>query len=284
MTRTSGGELVGSRPLAGEVPPAELQQSLMSAQSPRGMRSGPNRVEGVAGMSESHLEPSPLRAYLATALTGLAARERKRVFQVSDIAAEACAKFDISLYEPRNATDPVHNPEIPDQEVFRLDRQHVTRSDLLIYLADFPSTGAGQELVFACEALIPIIVMASAETRVSRMVTGIPGSIFQVRYRSLEDLYRQLAAQLKDLLPMLMQRRSRFGRHEENRLGRRIRQLRLAKGLTYDDLAQIMGAEFFSANQIEQWEISSDLESNLGLIYLREIADALKVDVGALLR
>jgi DNA-binding transcriptional regulator YiaG len=112
---------------------------------------------------------------------------------------------------------------------------------------------------------------------------GIPGSTFQVRYDSLEDLYRQLAAQLEDLLPILMHRRSKLRRHEENRLGKRIRQLRLAKGLTYDDLAQIMGAEFFSAAQIEQWEISSDLESNLGLIYLREIANALKVDVGALL-
>jgi DNA-binding transcriptional regulator YiaG len=237
----------------------------------------------VAGMSESPLESSPLRAYLATALTGLVGPERDRVFQVSDIAAKACAKFRISLYEPRNATDPVHHPEIPDQEVFRLDRRHVTHSDLLIYLADFPSTGAGQELVLAYEALIPIIVMASSGTKVSRMVMGIPGSTFQVRYDSLEDLYRQLAAQLEDLLPILMHRRSKLRRHEENRLGKRIRQLRLAKGLTYDDLAQIMGAEFFSAAQIEQWEISSDLESNLGLIYLREIANALKVDVGALL-
>jgi DNA-binding transcriptional regulator YiaG len=231
---------------------------------------------------DNHLGPSPLRAYLATALTGLADSERNHVSAVSDLAAAVCSEFDISLYEPRKATDPVHHPEVPDQQVFRLDRQQVTRSDLLIYLADYPSTGAGQELVFAYEALIPIIVMANTNTQVSRMVTGIPGSTFQVRYKSLEDLRGQLFDQLKSLLPILMQRRARFRNHKQNRLGERIRQVRESKGLTHDDLAQAMGTEFFSTSQIEQWEQSSDLESNLGLIYLREIANALKVDLGAL--
>jgi hypothetical protein len=241
------------------------------------------KIEGVVGMRDNHLQPSPLRAYLATALTGLASSERKHVSDVSDLAAATCAEFGISLYEPRKATDPVHHPEVPDQEVFRLDRQRVTQSDLLIYLADYPSTGAGQELVFAYEALIPIIIMASTKTQVSRMVTGIPGSTFQVRYESIEELRGQLFNQIKSLLPILMQRRARFRHHEQIRLGERIRQVRVSKGLTYNDLAQMLDIGFFSASQIEHWEQSSDLESNLGLIFLREVANALKVDLADLL-
>ena len=234
-------------------------------------------------MRDSHPKSAPLRAYLATALTGLANGERHHVSEVSDLAAAICTEFGIELYEPRKATDPVHHPEVPDQEVFRLDRQHVTHSDLLLYLADYPSTGAGQELVFAYDALVPIVVMADTKTQVSRMVTGIPGSTFQIRYRNLQDLRTQLFDQLKFLLPILRERRSRIGRHEQNRLGERLRRARVSRGLTYDDLAQIMGAAFFSASQIRKWEQSSDLESNLALIYLGEIANALEIDPGALL-
>jgi hypothetical protein len=243
----------------------------------------PDRVEGVTGMPDDHLQPSSLLAYLATALTGLADSERKHVSEVSDLAAATCAEFGISLYEPRKATDPVHHPEVPDQEVFRLDRQHVTQSDLLIYLADYPSTGAGQELVFAYEALIPIIIMANTKTQVSRMVTGIPASTFEVRYETVEELRYQLFDQLKSLLPILIQRRVRLSRHEQNRLGQRIRQARLSKGLSYDDLARMINLEPFSASQIEQWEQSSDLENNLGIMYLREMASALKIDLADLI-
>ncbi len=234
-------------------------------------------------MPDSPVEPAPLRAYLATALTGLAGNERAHVSQISDVAAAACTELNISLYQPRKATDPVHHPGVPDQEVFRLDRQQVTRSDLLIYLADYPSTGAGEELVFAYEALIPIVLIASKKTQVSRMVTGIPGSSFQVRYEKPEDLSRQLSHQLKSLLPLLVQRRNRLSQHGQNRFGEKIRQARISKGLSHEDLAAIMGTEFFSAGQIAQWEQSDDLESNLRLIHLREIARALNVDPGSLL-
>jgi len=283
MTTASGGALVGSSPQPRGGSRAEQRLTSPSGGMQQDMRDQPGQAEGLAGTPVDHLESSPLRAYLATALTGLANGERNHVFEISDLVAAVCSDFGISLYEPRKATDPVHHPEVPDQEVFRLDRRQVTQSDLLIYLADYPSTGAGQELIFAHEAIIPIIVMASAKTQVSRMVTGIPGSTFQIRYEGLEDLRAQLIGQLKPLLPILIQRRTRFRRYQQNRLGERIRQIRTSKGLTYNDLAQMMGTRSFSAGQIEQWEQSSDLESNLSLIYLREVADALGVALKTLL-
>jgi hypothetical protein len=54
-------------------------------------------------MQARHPESSPLRAYLATALTGLADNERSHVSEVSDLAAATCAEFGIELYEPRKA-------------------------------------------------------------------------------------------------------------------------------------------------------------------------------------
>jgi transcriptional regulator with XRE-family HTH domain len=80
-----------------------------------------------------------------------------------------------------------------------------------------------------------------------------------------------------------MQRRDKFSRHEKNRLGAKIREARLSRGLTYDQLANRMGAEFVTASEIERWEHCGDIESNLGVIHLREIAKALRVDPGALL-
>lgn len=222
-------------------------------------------------------------AYLATALTTLAPMEREHVFAVSDVAASACADVGISLYQPRQVTDPVNDPTIPDHLVFLLDRQKVRRSDLVIFHADYPSTGAGLELVFAHDALIPIVALADRDTKVSRMVTGIPGPLFMVRYAGHEDLHYQLVAQLRAILPFLMTRRAALKGHAGTRLGERIRQLREARGMTHEDLARAAGMRAFTPEEIRQWEEGSDLESNLSVIYLREIATALEVAAADLL-
>jgi hypothetical protein len=231
----------------------------------------------------SDADQGQLRAYLATALTALSPQQRAQVFAVSDVIASACTDAGISLYQPRQKTDPVNDPTIPDHEVFLLDRQKVRRSDLLIYLADHPSTGAGLELVFAHEALIPIVAIADKTTQVSRMVTGIPGPLFLVRYADYEDLRSRLHDQLQAILPSLLTRRDALSWHAGIRLGERIRQLRVARGMTHEDLARIAGMESFSPEQIRQWEKSSDLESNLSLVYLRQIAAAFGVDAAGLL-
>ena len=270
----------------------------ISAREPSQSGLGPGQdtpAGAAAGMQESEqvdLRNGPLsrgvgedriNAYLATALTGLSPQERAHVFEMSDVTADVCDEAGISLYQPRAKTDPVHNPAVPDHEVFRRDRRRVRRSDLLIYLADYPSTGAGLELVFAYEALIPIVVLANQSTRVSRMVTGSPGSLFLVRYRSIEEFREALLERFREILPSLMQKRATLRRHNRNRLGERIRVLREARGMSHEDLAREIGAEFFNASQIREWEESSDVESNLNTMYLREIAAALNAKAADLL-
>ncbi|SEG89632.1 Helix-turn-helix domain-containing protein [Thermomonospora echinospora] len=230
--------------------------------------------------------PAPaadLQAYLASALTGLDAERRAEVFALSDVVAEVCRAAGIDLYEPRQRTDPVHHHHIPDGEVFRLDRRRVTRADLLIYLAHQPSTGSGQELVIARGALVPIVVVAYEDAKVSRMVTGLPGTVL-VRHRDLPSLTERLAEQLEALRPLLVRRRAEFAEHTRDTFGERLRRLRQARGLTHEDLAAAMRVPgLISATELADWETGSDLESDLHLVQLRELAAALDVPLADLL-
>ncbi|MEY9962005.1 ribosome-binding protein aMBF1 (putative translation factor) [Streptacidiphilus sp. MAP12-16] len=226
--------------------------------------------------SGSSREIEQLQAYLASALTALGAGERARIFEISDVIAEVCQSCGIALYEPRKITDPVHHPDISDTEVFRLDRQRVVRSDLVIYLADQPSTGAGQELVFATEAMTPIVVVAQSDLNVSRMVTGMPGRTAIVRYSQARDLRTELTQGIVELRPTLEQRRRVLREYTGNGLGSRIRELREARGMTYQEVARavrIPGG--ITAQQIRLWEQSSDRDNNMSILFLRELAAAL---------
>jgi DNA-binding transcriptional regulator YiaG len=104
-----------------------------------------------------------------------------------------------------------------------------------------------------------------------------------VRYTDHQDLHSRLLNQIRDILPSLLTRRDSLKGHAGIRLGERIRELRIARRMTHEDLARVAGMESFSPEQIRQWEESTDLESNLSVIYLRKIAAALEVAAADLL-
>src|SRR5664279_648991 len=101
-----------------------------------------------------HTGEADFRGYLASALTGLSGSQRRRLFRISDIIEEVCSANSVDLYQPRFRTDPVHHSSVPDNVVFAKDKANVLSADLLVFIADWPSTGAGQELIFASQALI----------------------------------------------------------------------------------------------------------------------------------
>lgn len=227
----------------------------------------------------------PLHAYLASALTGLDGAQRQLIFQLSDAIGVVCHDLGISLYEPRKNTDPVHHASVPDSDVFHpdLDRERVLRSDLLVYLAHYPSTGAGEELDFALNALVPIIVIAHRSTRVSRMITGIPGLVVVLEYDEPEELRTLLGEKLAQIRPLLVQRALAFGTYDVNIVGDRIRSLRQQQGLTRADIAKATAGRFpISVEMIARWETQTDRDSDLSLVQLREIATALKTTVADL--
>jgi transcriptional regulator with XRE-family HTH domain len=223
----------------------------------------------------------PLRAYLASALTGLTEEQRQLVFQLSDAIKLVCDEYGIDLYEPRKQTDPVHHADVPAGEVFRIDRERVLASDLVIHLCHFPSTGAGEELDFAHSALLPIFLVSHGATRVSRMVTGIPGLKAIITYSEPDELRQALRDALIQIRPVLEQRKLAFSSYDRNVVGEKVRLLREAQGLTRDDVAKAAG-EWLDVEILRQLEESSDRLANPNLITLRQIAAVLKTTVAEL--
>jgi hypothetical protein len=226
-----------------------------------------------------------LDAYLATALTGLSEADRIRVFGISDAISNACRQAEIELYEPRKSTDPVHHPNVSDYDVFQLDREKVSTSNLLLYVADFPSTGAGQELIIASNSLVPVVAVANASFRVSRMVTGMPGDFTLLRYESVDELESTLATTLRNMRPNLERRKEVAAAYQGNQIGMEMERIRKSRGMTYEDVAAAFRVpKSVTARQIEQCEKSSDLQNNLSVLFLRELAIALNVETASLLR
>ena len=225
--------------------------------------------------------PLKLDAYLASALTGLEEAERQHLIKVSEIVASVCKGLDIDLYEPRKSTDPVNHPGVPAGDVYNLDRERVLRSDLVVHVADFASTGAGEELDFALSALIPIVLLAHGDTRVSRMVAGIPALKLMITYGDLDDLRVQLRNRLNDIRPILEQRKMAFADFDKNMVGHKIRITREECGLTKEDVATHLGA-VLTVERIRQIEGSIDSVSNPSLLELRKLAAVLKTTVADL--
>jgi transcriptional regulator with XRE-family HTH domain len=222
----------------------------------------------------------PLQAYLACALTGLSPERRQLVFQLSDDITTICKEYDITVYEPRKKTDPVHHPEVPDTDVFRIDRQRVLSSDLLILLTHYASFGAGEELDFAYSALVPILMISHSENPVSRMVTGVPSFKLQIMYSEPEDLRRELHERLAEIRPILVERKLAFSEYDVNLVGEKIRLLREAHQLTREEIAA--KAPQLTVELLRQIEEGTDHLSNPSLLHLRQIAAVLKTTVADL--
>jgi transcriptional regulator with XRE-family HTH domain len=222
----------------------------------------------------------PLDAYLAYALTNLDQEQRDVIFKIADDVSRICAEEGITLYDPRKKTDPSHHSEVADSEVFRIDHERVLSSDLVIHLCHFPSTGAGEELAFAYDALVPIILISRSGTRVSRMVTGIPCFKLHISYEEPEDLGSELGDRLAEVRPILEQRKLAFSKYDANIIGDKIRLIREELRLTRDDIAR--NAPHVTAAMLKQIEESSDRVSNPSITQLREVATLLKTTVADL--
>jgi transcriptional regulator with XRE-family HTH domain/nucleoside 2-deoxyribosyltransferase len=229
-------------------------------------------------------EAAPLRleAYLACALTGLNAEQRRHAFLVSDIVDAVCQELEIDLYQPRKATDPVNHTDVSAEQVFQIDKERVLSSDLVIHICDYPSTGSGEELDFALAALIPIVLLSHAETRVSRMVTGIPAFKLIVTYADLDELRIELKERLREIRPILEERKLAFAVFDKNIVGNRIRLLREEQHLTREDLAS-HSSDLITVNRLRNLEESTDKISNPSLLELRSLSAILKTTVADLL-
>ena len=232
-------------------------------------------------LTQMEAAPLPLNAYLASALTGLSDDEREHLFAVSDLATSVCEELGIEVYEPRNSTDPVIHPDVPSGEVFEKDRQRVLSSDLVIHIADFASTGAGEELDFALAALIPIVLISRGDSVVSRMVLGIPALKLHVTYHTLDELKVELRQRLSEIRPILEERKLSFSEFDNNIVGNKVRLLREQACLTREELASNLDG-LITVDRLRAIEDSNDKVSNPSLLELRSLSALLKTTVADL--
>jgi transcriptional regulator with XRE-family HTH domain len=207
-----------------------------------------------------------LHGYIATALTGLDVDSREAIMFVSSKIAETAKSYDVYVYQPRKATDPLFNKDVDPRVVYQLDRKRVVSADLLFVIANRPSFGVGQEIEIATSHSIPTILIVREESKnISRMVTGSPAHMLSViTYSSPEDLEHKLRDVLQTHVPALRRRKSFIGSPDALALGHRLASLRIRKGYdSPDELADTLG---ISARLLEAIEKGYYQSASIDLI------------------
>ena len=201
----------------------------------------------------------PLHAYVATALTGLSGDEAEAITWVSHDIAQIAKQYDVYVYQPRLATDPVLHAEVSPSAVYVLDRRRVASADLLIFLANKPSFGAGQEIEIAASYNKPTLIVAREGTKISRMVLGSFANLLNVIYYAKpEDLRSQLRDVFNAQMSRIRRARQLARRSAAIQVGGRIKELRMAKGYkTVEEMAEAVGMSVQILSHLESGEFDN---------------------------
>lgn len=139
-----------------------------------------------------------MRILFAGPLTDLKKPEATKAFYVklADVAKKN--SFD-TFWAFLNGTDPVENPEVTPQDVYRRDISELERSDLVIAYVGEPSTGTGLEIEHAHTVGLPVYLLYEKDRRISRMLRGCPAVKKEIVFTDEENALMQLDAFLKSL-------------------------------------------------------------------------------------
>jgi serine/threonine-protein kinase len=219
----------------------------------------------------------PLYGYMATALTG--APNRDAIAFPAKAMADAAREFEIYVYQPRRATDPVLHADVEPSIVYWLDRQRVEAADVVIALLNEKSFGVGQELEMAAALGKPLILVHREEIGVSRMILGSFANVIGVvKYETPEDLVSRLRAVLRDGVKSIRRAR-KFAAPHGVPIGERLRARRLAQGFkSPEEFAEACGISSRFVSAIENGEYR-----NVGFDVLVGYCRALDTSIGELL-
>jgi transcriptional regulator with XRE-family HTH domain len=221
----------------------------------------------------------PIIAYFAGALTGLSDEHYDEITKLDEKVNEVCrnySRYPIALYRPRTETSPRVNRQINPRNVYEIDLEHVSTSNLLILAGVFPSLGAGMELQIALQSCSVIILLIKKGQELSKMVRGCPAILKIVEYEDLTDLEIKLVEAIDMLLPIIAALRASNTQlqdsSEDFELGNRIKQIREQLRYSPETLAGMVGID---TPYIEFLESKSERVSNPSLQIIRQIAKAL---------
>jgi hypothetical protein len=142
----------------------------------------------------SNVSPSPIRAYVASALTGLNDQEHAALVDCSEVIKGILAEDGIHVHCPTDYTDPRDTGHDPPSRAARIDYAAILRSDLIVYVANRPSTGVGKELVWAERNGCVTLLIGDPSSTPSRLVTGTTGRLTEIAASLAPDA---LASEIK---------------------------------------------------------------------------------------
>ena len=213
-------------------------------------------------------------AYVASPLTVADEDELEQLFEV---VRKVCQEKNIEPYFPNEVTGPDSQPEIHENEVYKIDRTKVNQSDLMVLLASSPSFGAGQEIEIARNALIPITIAYKGGSRISRMVKGVPVEYKDLlEYADLADFENKLSATFDYYNLRIDSIRDLRRSIKSTVIGKQIRKARERKEMSMGTLAEKVG---LTADEINLLESGSTFEINPSFMLLMTLSEALDCDV-----
>ena len=225
-------------------------------------------------------QESPLRAYLATALTDLPEAKREAVYTLCRRLKAECREHGVVLYLPFEHTDPHAHQSIPAPIVWRTDTRQVITSDLLFVLCVAPSYGVGGENETALSHGVPVVYLTQKGCKVSRFMLGSPTRSLTIEYESVEDLLFQFREFIPATVSALRKRREALGRPGPLAVGKRVKDLRQRMDMPVETLADLLGV---GPDFVRKLEEDEDFEASLTLINIRNLAALLKASVEYLL-
>ena len=134
--------------------------------------------------------------YVSGALNAAADIEKAKRFY--ERLGDVCENAGFNAYVPHTmGTDPVENPEVTPEEVYRRDMAAVSSSDLVVAYVGEPSLGVGAEIERAANLGIDVILLHEEGRTVSRLILGSPPVVHRVVYACEEEGLQRLTIALK---------------------------------------------------------------------------------------
>lgn len=139
-----------------------------------------------------------MRIFFAGPLTDLKNPVKTKAFyrRLADIAVENGHHYYWAFLK---GTDPIKNPDVSPQEVYKVDTYQLKHSDCMVAYMGEPSIGTGIEIEFANTHHIPVYIMYEKGKRVSRMLRGCPAVKKEIVFTSQKDAFTKLNTLLSQL-------------------------------------------------------------------------------------
>jgi hypothetical protein len=198
----------------------------------------------------------PVSVYIASGLTALNDDQITIVELLSGLIAGYCGDVGVIVHQPVLHTHPKDHGDLSPGEVHTKDYASVSESDAVIAIGDFPSWGAGKELVWAERLRTPVLLLLRKGRAMSRLVIGSTGDIELAEWRFPDDI--------RDVwMTYLMKRKPQLEAH---------RRMRAARRRLWAPTVALVSSTFDALDYHAQQEIAAIAQ--LSLRRIREILSA----------